>query len=64
MKHLKLKLNVKKGDKTVAEYKEYYKKGYEIDIDSISIKNNEIAFTINNDKSIKDKYQYLGYYIQ
>ncbi|OUM65688.1 hypothetical protein PIROE2DRAFT_7273, partial [Piromyces sp. E2] len=53
-----------KGDKTAAEYKEYYKKGYETDIDSIAIKNNEITFTYDNGKSIKAKYQYLGYYIQ
>ncbi|OUM65703.1 hypothetical protein PIROE2DRAFT_7200, partial [Piromyces sp. E2] len=37
---------------------------YETDIDSIAIKNNEITFTYDNGKSIKAKYQYLGYYIQ
>ena len=53
-----------KGDKTAAEYKEYYKKGYESDIDSLDIKNNRITFTYINGKEIKAKYEYKGFFIQ
>jgi len=53
-----------KGDKTASEYKDYYKKGYETDLDSVTIKNNEIIYTFNDGKSVTAKYQYQGYYIQ
>ncbi|ORX88208.1 Calycin-like protein [Anaeromyces robustus] len=54
----------KDGKKTAKEYKEYYEKGYKTDIDSVSIKNNNVIFTYDDGKTKIAKYQYTGYYIQ
>lgn len=52
----------KNKDKTVEEYREYYKKGYATDVDSIGIENDVIEFTQNGAVS-SCKYDYAGYKI-
>lgn len=52
----------KNKDKTVEEYREYYKKGYATDINSIGIENNVIEFTQNGVVS-RCEYNYAGYKI-
>lgn len=52
----------KNKDKTVEEYREYYKKGYATDVDSIGIENDVIEFTQNGNVS-SCKYDYAGYKI-
>ncbi|SPZ19497.1 Cadmium-induced protein ZinT [Providencia rettgeri] len=52
----------KNKDKTVEEYREYYKKGYATDVDSIGIENDVIEFTQNGTVS-SCKYDYAGYKI-
>ncbi|HGN1704921.1 TPA: metal-binding protein ZinT [Providencia rettgeri] len=52
----------KNKDKTVEEYREYYKKGYATDIDNIGIENNVIEFTQKGVVS-SCQYTYSGYKI-
>lgn len=52
----------KNKDKTVEEYREYYKKGYATDVNSIGIENDVIEFTQNGNVS-SCKYDYAGYKI-
>lgn len=52
----------KNKDKTVEEYREYYKKGYATDINNIGIENNVIEFTQNGVVS-RCEYNYAGYKI-
>lgn len=49
-------------DKTVEEYRTYYKKGYATDVDSISIENNIIEFS-QNGQIHSCTYHYSGYKI-
>lgn len=52
----------KDGSKTAAQYKEYYKKGYATDIDTIGIENNVIEFHVG--KTVNAcKYDYSGFKI-
>lgn len=52
----------KNGSKTAAQYKEYYKKGYATDVDTIGIENNVIEFHVG--KTVNAcKYDYSGYKI-
>lgn len=49
----------KAGDKTVAEYREYYKKGYATDVDQIGIEDNVMEFHIG--KTVNTcQYAYAG----
>ncbi|QQE95246.1 metal-binding protein ZinT [Providencia rettgeri] len=58
-----LKNKAKKNkDKTVEEYREYYKKGYATDVDSIGIENDIIEFTQNGVVN-SCHYTYSGYKI-
>nr|WP_275076224.1 metal-binding protein ZinT [Providencia rettgeri] len=52
----------KNKDKTVEEYRAYYKKGYATDVDSIGIENNVIEFTQNGVVN-SCQYAYSGYKI-
>lgn len=52
----------KDGDKTFEEYKEYYKEGYQTDINSIDINKGIISFHMN-DKWETAEYNYDGYEI-
>jgi len=58
---LQKKVETKK-DKTFAEYKEYYKVGYETDIERIVIKDNTITF-YKNGEGKTGEYKYHGYEI-
>ncbi|AFH95768.1 TPA: metal-binding protein ZinT [Providencia stuartii] len=49
-------------DKTVDEYRAYYKKGYQTDVENISIENNIIEFTQNGQIS-RCEYHYSGFKI-
>ncbi|MFZ0446591.1 MAG: metal-binding protein ZinT [Bacillus sp. (in: firmicutes)] len=49
-----------KKDKSFEEYKEYYKIGYETDIERIVIKDNTMTF-YNNGEAQKGEYKYHGY---
>lgn len=51
-----------KGDKTVAEYKTYYQKGYKTDVDRIVIDNYTFTFYQGN-QAQKANYSYDGYEI-
>lgn len=52
----------KKGDKTVEEYREYYKKGYATDVEMIGIENSVMEFHVG--KEVKScRYDYAGYKI-
>ena len=53
-----------KGKMTAAEYKEYYKTGYETDIKSVKIDGDNITYTYDNGKSVSSDYKYTGYFIQ
>lgn len=46
-------------DKSVEEYRDYYKKGYATDVDNISIENNIVEFTQNGQVS-SCEYHYSG----
>lgn len=52
----------KKGDKTLEEYRDYYKKGYATDVDMIGIENNVIEFHVGNTVN-SCKYTYSGFKI-
>lgn len=54
------------GNMTAEEYKAYYAKGYETDIQTITINADDstIEYTDVNGNTVKSKYVYLGYYIQ
>jgi len=56
----KAKLN---KDKTAADYKAYYEKGYKTDIKNIKITNSNITFTSDSGKSGTSEYKYKGYKI-
>lgn len=58
---LQKKVETKK-DKTLGEYKEYYKVGYETDIKRIVIKENTITFYKNGERKTGE-YKYHGYEI-
>ncbi len=49
-------------DKTIEEYRDYYKKGYKTDVDNISIENNIIEFSQNGHVS-RCEYHYSGFKI-
>ena len=50
------------GDKTVEEYRAYYKKGYATDVDTIGIENNVMEF--HTGKTVNScRYDYAGYKI-
>lgn len=52
----------KDASKTAAQYKEYYKKGYATDVDTIGIENNVIEFHVG--KTVNScQYDYAGYKI-
>lgn len=53
----------KDGKKTAAEYKEYYKKGYETDIAKIVIKGDNVSFTYDDGKTVSSDYKNLGPFI-
>lgn len=55
-----LQQKAKKGDKTVEEYRAYYKKGYATDIDMIGIENNVIEFHVGSAVNTC-KYTYSGF---
>lgn len=50
------------GGKTAEEYKEYYKKGYQTDVDRIVIQKDTVTF-FKNGKEYSGKYTYDGYEI-
>ena len=50
------------GEKTAEEYKAYYTKGYETDVEKITIKNGVVTF-VKNGKAASSKYNYKGYQI-
>ena len=57
-----LEQKAKKAGKSVAEYREYYKKGYATDVDQIGIEDNVMEFHIG--KTVNTcKYAYSGYKI-
>lgn len=57
-----LELKAKKAGKSVAEYREYYKKGYATDVEQIGIEDNVMEFHIG--KTVNAcKYAYSGYKI-
>ncbi|EOH92077.1 zinc ABC transporter substrate-binding protein AdcA [Enterococcus villorum] len=45
---------------TAKEYKEYYKIGYQTDIEKIKITGNTMAFTFKNGETKQSDYQYVG----
>ncbi|WBA55554.1 metal-binding protein ZinT [Providencia sp. 21OH12SH02B-Prov] len=49
-------------DKTIEEYRDYYKKGYKTDVNNISIENNIIEFSQNGHVS-RCEYHYSGFKI-
>lgn len=51
-----------KKDKTAAEYKTYYEKGYKTDVDEIKITDNKIDFIVNG-KHHNYTYEYAGHEI-
>lgn len=57
-----LEKKAQRGDMSVEQYREYYKKGYATDIDMISIENNIIEFHIGK-KVNACRYDYDGYKI-
>ncbi len=50
------------GDMSAEEYKEYYKKGYETDVDRIVIQDNSVTF-FKNGEEFSGEYTYDGYEI-
>ncbi|MGX7106931.1 metal-binding protein ZinT [Hutsoniella sourekii] len=50
------------GEMTAEEYKEYYTKGYQTDVDKINITEDSIEF-IRGEESVTGKYEYQGYEI-
>lgn len=50
------------GEKTAEEYREYYRNGYETDVEKIVIKGNKFYF-YRNGKVLSSKYRYRGYKI-
>ena len=57
-----LEQKAKKAGKSVAEYREYYKKGYATDVDQIGIEDNVMEFHVG--KTVNAcKYSYSGYKI-
>lgn len=57
-----LKKKAQHGDKTVEEYRDYYKKGYATDVDMIGIENNVMEF--HTGKTVNScRYDYAGYKI-
>ncbi|WLI78701.1 metal-binding protein ZinT [Kosakonia sp. H02] len=57
-----LEKKAQQGDKSVEEYRAYYKKGYATDIDLIGIENNVIEFHVG--KTVNAcRYDYAGYKI-
>ncbi|MCX8958651.1 metal-binding protein ZinT [Erwinia psidii] len=57
-----LQQKAKKGEKTLEEYRAYYRKGYATDVDMIGIENNVIEFH-RGDKVSACHYDYVGYKI-
>ena len=51
-----------KQDKTAEEYRDYYEKGYQTDVDRITIKNNHVTYEKNGEK-MTYPYTYKGYEI-
>lgn len=51
-----------KQDKTAEEYRDYYEKGYQTDVDRITIKNNRVTYEKNGEK-MTYPYTYKGYEI-
>lgn len=51
-----------KHEKTFAEYKEYYTKGYQTEVERIEIKENTVSF-LEKESIFKGEYQYEGYRI-
>nr|WP_312122278.1 metal-binding protein ZinT [Kosakonia cowanii] len=57
-----LKKKAQHGDKTVEEYRDYYKKGYATDVDTIGIEKNVMEF--HTGKTVNScRYDYAGYKI-
>lgn len=48
-----------KGDMTAAEYKDYYRKGYETDVSNIQITDKTMTFTVKGEKKTYT-YKYVG----
>ena len=57
-----LEKKAKQGEKSVAEYRAYYEKGYAGNVDMIGIENNVMEFHIGKETS-SCKYDYQGYKI-
>ncbi|ORX43979.1 YodA-domain-containing protein [Piromyces finnis] len=52
-----------KGDKTAAEYKDYYEKGYKSNISRVIIKDNRITFVYDDGKIASSEYEHKGPFI-
>ncbi|MGY5958261.1 metal-binding protein ZinT [Kosakonia sp. BK9b] len=57
-----LEKKARQGDKTVEEYRAYYKKGYATNVDMIGIENNVMEFHVGDSVS-SCRYDYAGYKI-
>jgi len=57
-----LEKKAKAGDKTVEEYRAYYKKGYATNVEMIGIENNVMEFHVGKEVNAC-KYTYAGYKI-